>query len=54
MLPSQITLIELVVEDAEPIDDTVLLVVTATVHLRVPAEVDPDLVAVIVDAICEC
>ncbi len=54
MSPSQNTLIELVVDTAEPTDDTVVLVVTATIHLRVPLDVDPDLVAAIVDAICEC
>ncbi|MFK7930673.1 MAG: hypothetical protein AB8H79_20975 [Myxococcota bacterium] len=53
-MPPQFTLIELVVDDAEPDNDTVLLVVTKHIHVRVSVDVDPDLVARVVDAICQC
>lgn len=57
MLPLQpqnsvISLIELVLEEDDA--PTVTFAVTETVHLRVPVDIDPDLVAAVVDAICRC
>jgi hypothetical protein len=48
----QVRLVELILEP----DDTprVTFAVTDSVHLCVPVDIDPDLVAAIVDAICRC
>lgn len=49
-----VTLIELLVDDDEGSVETEVLWVTPTVYLRVPTDADSDLIAAIVDAICEC
>ncbi|MEZ4320787.1 MAG: hypothetical protein R3F61_25115 [Myxococcota bacterium] len=45
---------KVVVDDEESAVETEIWWVTDTVYLRVPVDLDPELLAALVDAICRC
>lgn len=50
----EVTFVEVVLAAEDPSVETELWRVTDTLHLKVPVDLDPELVAALIDAIARC